>query len=144
MDNTTGLTVSCAVCGRTIPAAEGVPADLVRPSITSTIRRDRPEWSADSFICWRDLSRYRARHVKEMLEDERGELTALDQEVLRSVGEQELLSANVNEAFERRKTLGERVADRVASFGGRPSTPTRSSCSTWCCRAWLPSRRRSS
>jgi len=29
MDNTTGLTVSCAVCGRTIPAAEGVPADLI-------------------------------------------------------------------------------------------------------------------
>jgi len=118
MENTSGVTVTCAVCGEVVPAAEAVPADFVRPSIATTIRRDRPEWSTDSFICWRDLSRYRARHVQELLEEERGELTVLDHEVLRSLGEQELLSANVNEEFDSRLTLGSRVADRVASFGG--------------------------
>jgi uncharacterized membrane protein len=112
------MVVSCAVCGRTVPSAEALPADFVRPSITAAIRHDHPQWSSESFICWRDLSRYRARHVQELLEDERGDLTALEQEVVRSLGEQELLSANVNETFDRRLTFGERVADRVASFGG--------------------------
>jgi uncharacterized membrane protein len=53
-----------------------------------------------------------------MLESERGELTSLEQEVVRSLHEHELLSENVDEQFERHWSLGERLADRIAAFGG--------------------------
>src|SRR4030095_4903670 len=54
----------------------------------------------------------------QMLETEKGELSSLEGEVLRSLAEHETLSRNVNVEFERELSLGERIADRVAEFGG--------------------------
>ncbi len=53
-----------------------------------------------------------------MLTTERGELSSLESEVIESLREHELLAANVNESFDESMTFGERVADKVASFGG--------------------------
>ena len=53
-----------------------------------------------------------------MLEDETGELTALDQEVVDSLQKHEILSENIGKEFEQGLTFGERLSDRIASFGG--------------------------
>jgi len=53
-----------------------------------------------------------------MLESEKGELSSLDQEVLESLRQHELLASNVDAEFEQEWTLGERLADRIATFGG--------------------------
>jgi uncharacterized membrane protein len=42
----------------------------------------------------------------------------LEAEVVNSLKEQELLSQNVNMEFDSRLTLGQRLADKVADFGG--------------------------
>jgi uncharacterized membrane protein len=52
------------------------------------------------------------------LEDERGELSRLDHEVLQSLKEQETVTENLNLEFEKDLTTGQYVADRVAGFGG--------------------------
>jgi uncharacterized membrane protein len=108
----------CAVCGRSFPRSQLVPAVLVRPAVAETIQRDRPSWSAEGFICREDLQHYRSLYVHSLLESERGELTALEREVVDSLREHELLSTDVDLQFERRWTLGERLADRIAAFGG--------------------------
>jgi len=109
---------SCAICGRGFPRRQLVPGAIVRPAVADTIRLDHPEWSAERFICREDLTRYRGRYVHSLLESERGEITVLEQEVVHSLREHELLSANVDAQFERAWSLGERLADRIASFGG--------------------------
>jgi uncharacterized membrane protein len=53
-----------------------------------------------------------------MLEDERGELGVLDRAVLDSLESGQTLARHVETAFDDRKTFGERMADRVAEFGG--------------------------
>jgi uncharacterized membrane protein len=53
-----------------------------------------------------------------ILESEKGELSTLEQEVVRSLREHELLSSNVDTQFEREWSLGDRLADRIATFGG--------------------------
>jgi len=108
----------CAVCGRSFPRNKLVSADSVRREIAEAIRKDVREWSADAFICLPDLNVYRGKYVQGLLEAEKGELTSLEDEVLRSLNEHELLSANIEETFEKRWTLGERMADRIAAFGG--------------------------
>ena len=45
-------------------------------------------------------------------------MSELDREVVENASRQELLSENVNVEFARRLTLGERVSDRIAEFGG--------------------------
>jgi len=69
-------------------------------------------------LCPDCVNLFRSEYVEDALEDERGQLSRLDIEVLRSLKEQETLTENLNLAFEKDLTLGQFVADRVASFGG--------------------------
>jgi uncharacterized membrane protein len=95
-----------------------MPAAMVRPSIAQRIAQETPQWSPDGFICFPDLNRYRTLYVEDVLAGERGELSQLEAEVIRSLREQELLTANVNETFESDLSFGSRLADRIATFGG--------------------------
>jgi uncharacterized membrane protein len=109
---------TCAVCGKSFSARQVLSGDLISDTIAADIRQDHPEWSAESFICRPDLARYRSQYVHSLLESEKGELTNLEREVLHSLQEHELISQNVDAEFEQQWTLGERLADRIASFGG--------------------------
>lgn len=108
----------CTLCHHEFERDEVLPAALVRKSLAALIRTEHPEWSSESWICLADLNHYRTRLVREALEAERGELTQLDQEVLQSIKDEELLAQDLNRRLDRDLTFGERVADRVAEFGG--------------------------
>ena len=108
----------CGICGKSFRPRDIVAGALVREPVAQAIRQDHPEWSAESYICLTDLSRYRANYVHSLLESEKGELTVLEHEVLQSLKKHELISANIDAEFEQKWTLGERLADRIAAFGG--------------------------
>jgi len=108
----------CQVCHRKFARTHLVPADLIHGPELEAIVAEHPEWSPAGYVCLPDLNHYRTQHVRSALEAERGELTHLEKEVLESLREQELLSRNVNREFDQGSTFGERVADRVAEFGG--------------------------
>jgi len=108
----------CAVCGRTLPRSELVAGVLVRPTVSRLIAADHPEWSAESLICYEDLNRYRSSYVHGLLESERGELTSLELDVVRSLQEHELVARDVDRDAERGQTAGQRLSDRLAEFGG--------------------------
>jgi uncharacterized membrane protein len=110
--------VVCQICQAPKARGEVMPAELVRPLVVATIRKTHPDWSPAGFICLPDLNRFRIKHVEEILETEKGELSALEAEVVKGMREQEIIARNVNVEFERELSLGERVADRVAAFGG--------------------------
>lgn len=108
----------CAVCGKPFAEDDLVPSALVRDAIAEQIRIEQPAWTDESFICRRDLTRFRTRYVHQILESEKGELTALEHEVLDSLREHEVLATNVDAEFEQDWSFGERLADRIAAFGG--------------------------
>src|SRR5213075_3344375 len=70
------------------------------------------------FICYADLGAFRRDYVKRTLEDEIGELTSLDHEVIESLREHEVLTENIEKQFERKLTFGEHLSDKIAEFGG--------------------------
>lgn len=108
----------CAVCGQAFPARDVVSGEIVRKEIASEIRKVFPAWSSGHFICRADLADARGRYVHALLESERGELSTLEQDVVRSLREHEILASNVDAELEQSWTFGERLADRIASFGG--------------------------
>src|SRR5215831_12073153 len=110
--------VPCQICKQLKRPNDVLPAELVRNSVAETIRRVHPEFSGQGFICLTDLNHFRTEHVQAVLETEKGELSNLEEDVLRSLKEHETLSRNINVEFERELTFGERVADHVAEFGG--------------------------
>ena len=110
--------LTCTVCTSDKPEGDLVPASLVREGVAKLIRQEHPDFSRDSLICREDLRRYRGRYVARLLEADKGELDALEREVVASIAAQEVASENVNESFGERLTAGQRVADAVAAFGG--------------------------
>ena len=108
----------CDICGHNFPPSELVAGNLVRSNVAALIRHEHPDWSDKSFICFNDLHRYRWDHVEDLLVQDRGELSALERDVIESLQTHEVLSADLNEEFASQLTLGERVADGVAKFGG--------------------------
>lgn len=110
--------VQCGLCRKTKKMHETVPAELVRPGVLEEIRKEHPEWDAQGYVCLSDLNHYRGKFVQEVLEDERGQLSQLEEQVVKSLEEQEAISENLNEEFDRNVTFGEHIADRVAEFGG--------------------------
>ena len=111
-------TIECQVCHRQFTAENVLPGAMVRPSVRLLVEQEHPGWSPEEHICLQDLNRYRGLYVQHVLESERGDLSVLEQEVLESMRQHELLAANINEDFDSRITFGERVADGVARFGG--------------------------
>ena len=109
---------TCQICGRTSRQVGLVPAAVVRPFVAKRIAQDHPSWSPDGFICMDDLNRFRSDYVQSLLQDEKGELTSLERSVVESLARQETLSENVETEFQKKLTIGERLADQIADFGG--------------------------
>jgi len=91
---------------------------MIREPIAERIKALHPDWSSQSFICIPDLNRFRAEYVQNVIKEDRCELSASEEQVVRSLAEQELLSKNMNVEYDRQRTLGERWADELANFGG--------------------------
>lgn len=89
----------------------------MRPSFFEFIRKKNGNCD-NSYICPADLRRIRSDHIEELLEEERGQSSKLDQEVLESIEQHDLLTEDISRKFETSETLGERLADQVAKFGG--------------------------
>jgi len=110
--------VKCELCGKMKSTEDAVPLELIRPSVADLIRREHPELPETGFICDADLARYRAQYIEDALEADSGELSELEQEVVDSLKENDLVSADVNEAYETGLSFGEKLADKIAEFGG--------------------------
>src|SRR5256886_14017452 len=110
--------LTCQICKKSKSPHEGQIAELIRPSLLAYIKKQLPNLDEKSFICFDDLGRFRKDYVREVLQDELGELSALDQEVIESLHEHEILSSDIEKQFERKLTFGERLSDRIAEFGG--------------------------
>jgi uncharacterized membrane protein len=108
----------CQICGLKKKASEMIPAELIYQPLENSIKKAHPEWSRDGYICVSDLNHFRAEYVKGFLEKEKGELTELEERVMKSLEEQELLSKNINVEFEQKLTYGERLSDSLTEFGG--------------------------
>jgi len=97
---------------------EVIPAELVSEPLVEIIRKAYPNWSSSGFICVSDLNSFRAKRVKDILESEKGEISNVEEQVLKSLKEHELLSKNVNTEFDQQLTVGEHLADRLTKYAG--------------------------
>ncbi|MEH1710901.1 DUF1003 domain-containing protein [Acinetobacter pittii] len=108
----------CAVCGKNFSLKDLVSGEVIRNVISDEILKDYPDWNYSSFICRADLADYRIKYVQSLLRSEKGELSNLENEVIGSMQRHELISRNTESDFDQKWTFGEKLADKIASFGG--------------------------
>lgn len=110
--------LQCQVCHQNKPGTRLLPAALVRHKVVELIKAKVPDWADEGYICFSCLNHFRTEYVQRLMEQELGELSGLEQEVAKSLRENEFLAENVNVEFEHTLTFGQRIADKVAEFGG--------------------------
>lgn len=118
MTDETATRYKCAITGRELPRHEAVHLDELRPSLVERIKRDYPDLKPDAVVGRSEVARFRSLYVEEMLRDESGEISELERRVAASLSGSEMLSRNIEAQFEKERTLGEVLSDRLASFGG--------------------------
>lgn len=110
--------LQCFSCKKFFPLDSLISGELIRPGVAEVIKKRDAGWSSSSQLCLDCLNLFRSEYVEDALEEEKGELSRLELEVVASLKEQETLTENLNLAFAKDLTYGQYVADRVATFGG--------------------------
>ena len=108
----------CVICGTSDENESLFPAELVRPTLSRFIKKEHPDWDMNCWICQNDLHDYRNRYLKQIINVEKGETKTLEKDIKKSLKEYELVSENINDTYDSKLKFGERLADKIASFGG--------------------------
>ncbi|HLF53038.1 DUF1003 domain-containing protein [Flavobacterium sp.] len=99
------------------PMADKVSGKMIRNGILTLIKEDYPDFSRDQFISIEELNLYREKYISDYLLAEIGQLSTLENKVVDSLTEDKSLVSTVEEEVGQR-TYGQKVADKVAAFGG--------------------------
>lgn len=90
----------------------------IREGIFKLILSEYPEFSQESLISIDELNKYRRLYLTKLVEQEKGELAAIDLDVMRALRDNSILTENIQEEIESQLTPGQKMADKIANFGG--------------------------
>lgn len=105
------------ISGKEFPETERVTAKVVRKSILDFIKLEHPDFENDKCMSVDELRSFRERYIAEMLLKETGDLSEMEQTVLRALNDNTILADKLDDEIQE-FTLGQKIADKVASFGG--------------------------
>jgi len=103
---------------REIHKGEDVKAQDLREGIFNLIKTEYPGFNRDCSISLDELNHYRRLYLSSLITQEKGELAVIDRDVMEAIKNNSILSENIEEEIEGRLTLGQKLADRIAMFGG--------------------------
>ena len=109
--------ISC-ITKKEIKKGEAVKASDIREGIYKLIKKDHPDFDQDCSITLDELNHYRRIYLSSLIEQERGQMDVIDQDVMNALKNNSILSENIEEAMEGKLTLGQKMADKIATFGG--------------------------
>jgi uncharacterized membrane protein len=101
-----------------IPRGEEVRGQDLREGIFELIQSQFPDFGKEDYISNSELNKYRRLYLTSLILLEKGELAAIDLEVMEAIKNNSILSENIQEQKEGKLTFGQKLADQVASFGG--------------------------
>ena len=110
--------VMCQITKNKIKAADSVPIATIRPGILKLMKDQCGDFAPDGYISKQELKRFRRQYIENVLSEEKGELSRLDHEVVKSLVEHETLAKDINSQFEEKMTFGKKLSDQIARFGG--------------------------
>jgi len=110
--------LSCSLCDSPVDGRSLRSPQKLENRIIDLIKQDRPEWEANRGICPNCLEQYRAKKFVGYLEAEYRKLSDIEQAVVSKITRRGRVSKVIHQDFDSGMTVGQRVADRVARFGG--------------------------
>jgi len=106
-----------AISNIEFPEHDRVSGKTIRTSILNLILEDFPDFDVNDSISVQELNVYREKYISKFLQTEISQLSKLEKDVVRSLGDDTSFVAKVEEEVDTRN-YGQIVADKVAAFGG--------------------------
>ncbi|WP_312337530.1 DUF1003 domain-containing protein [Sphingobacterium sp.] len=106
------------ISGHQFPWDQRILGASIRQPIFRLIKKEYPSFSKDKYLAASELTQFKEAYIAEFLRDESGQLSQLDQQVIDSFKENKVISAGLDGDNKDPISVGDRVADKVAEFGG--------------------------
>ncbi len=110
--------VTCAITGKPFNIEQCVKGEDLRENLLAFIQKEHPAINAESYISLEELNKVRRKYLVSLVTRENEEVNDLEKDVLKAISENNILSVNIEPEMEDKLTLGQRVADHIAVFGG--------------------------
>ena len=110
--------IPCSLCRTLVDRRKLVSPQKMENHVLDIIRHERPEWDGTHGVCRDCVEQYRAKKFLSYLEAEYRKITDMEQALVSKIARGGRVSRLVDQEFEARMTFGQRVADKVAQFGG--------------------------
>ena len=110
--------VPCSLCNTMVEPRTLIAAQKLEQPLFELIKRERPEWPGNRGICKTCHEQFRAKKFVGYLEEEYNKISEMEKAIVTQVARRGRVSRLVHQEYEAQMTMGERVADRVAQFGG--------------------------
>lgn len=104
--------------GKKFPVSQKLCLMFVRSTVYDFIKMEYPLLDESKYIALSELQEYRQKYIEFSLKNEFDELSSLETEVIHKVQDNDFISQDVEKDYTTRLTIGQRVADKVAAFGG--------------------------
>lgn len=109
---------TCSVCGTAVDTRHLVNPQKLEDGIVTLIQKEHPTWDAKRGVCAKCREQYRAQKFLGYLEAEYERISERERSLVSKIAHRGRISKAVLEEYEEKKAFGDRVADRVAQFGG--------------------------
>lgn len=106
------------ISNQPIKKGEQVKGQDIRAAIFDFIKITYPSFNKEDFISLSELNHFRRLYLTSLIEEEWGELATIDKDVMNAIQNNSILSENIVDKKETALTIGQKVADKVAMFGG--------------------------
>lgn len=108
----------CFINKKIYPKSELVDGSKLRQPLFNFIKRQYPGFGPTTVISTEALLVERRKYIENLLKEEIGDLTEAEEEVIASITHNEIISENIDLREDKKLTFGEKLADKVADFGG--------------------------
>ncbi|WP_143310722.1 DUF1003 domain-containing protein [Chitinophaga vietnamensis] len=111
-------TFTSDVSGQQFPEEEKVSAKWIRPSLLALIKKEHPHFNHKCHISASEMLHYRQKYYESIFSKEMSDLTEMEKQVMEKLRDHETLTDKLGEEQEDHLSYGERLADKIADFGG--------------------------
>ena len=109
---------NCSLCGAPVDGRKLASPQKMENQILDIIKRERPEWEGTRGICPDCHDQFRAKKFLGYLQSEYRKISDMEQALVSKIAQRGRVARLVDQEYEAAMTVGQRVADKVARFGG--------------------------
>jgi len=110
--------ITSSISKAKIKIGEAVKGKDLREGIFDLIKAEYPGFGIEDHISLDELNKYRRSYLTSLIIKEKGELAIIDGDVMYAIKNNSILSENIQDEIEATLTTAQKLADKIAVFGG--------------------------